>query len=84
MLSDLTVTAWDTMTSVQSSMHKMDLTGKDIAVVFCVLVKPLVTRWRHSVVMTFSFVLTSKISREYIQYALGILVVANRLNYSGK
>lgn len=81
MLSDWTVTDWDTMTGVQSSMHKMDLTGNDIAVVFRVLVKPLVTRWRHSVVMAFSFIVTSKISREYIQYALGILFVANRLNY---
>lgn len=35
MLSDLTVTDWDTMTGVQSSMHKMDLTGKGIAVVLC-------------------------------------------------
>lgn len=61
MLSDLTVTDWDTMTGVQSSINQMDLTGKDIAVVFCVLVKPLVTR--HSVVMTFSFIHTKDLVR---------------------
>lgn len=68
MLSDLTVTDWDTVTGHQCTKWTSQA-RMDVAVVFCVLVKPLVTRWRHSVVMAFSFILTSKISREYMQYA---------------